>query len=152
MAAVVASGHVRAVRGAVLDVTFESAHLPAIDEALHVGDGLIAEVQSHLDATSVRAISLQATSGLSRGTQVHATGSPLTAPVGDPVLPGSLGGGEAGGCRCFVHATPRAGTCNHRRGTTTACSSHTKPSVAAVADTSYLANDADQGTRHDTRV
>jgi len=86
MPAAVASGYVRAVRGAVLDVAFDGAILPAIDAALRIGDGLIAEVQSHLDATSVRAIALQATSGLSRGTPVHATGGPLTAPVGDAVL------------------------------------------------------------------
>lgn len=86
MPSAVASGHVRAVRGAVLDVAFDNAILPAIDEALNVGDGLIAEVQSHLDATTVRAIALQATSGLSRGTPVHAIGGPLTSPVGDAVL------------------------------------------------------------------
>jgi F-type H+-transporting ATPase subunit beta len=34
----------------------------------------------------VRAIALQATSGLRRGTEVQSTGGPLTAPVGDAVL------------------------------------------------------------------
>jgi F-type H+/Na+-transporting ATPase subunit beta len=81
------TGRIRAVRGAVLDVTFDRAPLPAIDEALRIGDaGPIAEVQSHLDATTVRAIALQATTGLQRGMPVRATGGPLTAPVGDAAL------------------------------------------------------------------
>ncbi|HTW69689.1 MAG TPA: F0F1 ATP synthase subunit beta [Acetobacteraceae bacterium] len=76
-----------AIRGAVLDVAFDGGHLPAIDEALRIGDaGLIAEVQSHLDPSSVRAVALQATAGLHRGMPVRATGGPLTAPVGDAVL------------------------------------------------------------------
>jgi F-type H+/Na+-transporting ATPase subunit beta len=82
-------GRVRAIRGAVLDVAFDGDSLPAIDEALHIDDGdlrLIAEVQSHLDAKTVRAIAMQATSGLRRGTAVQPTGGPLTAPVGDAVL------------------------------------------------------------------
>ncbi len=88
-AAVASPGRVRAIRGAVLDVAFDGGTLPAIGEALHIADAnlrLIAEVQSHLDAATVRAIALQATSGLCRGTAVQPTGGPLTAPVGDAVL------------------------------------------------------------------
>jgi F-type H+/Na+-transporting ATPase subunit beta len=84
------SGRVRAVRGAVVDVTFTCNSLPAIGEALRIGTDaaspLIAEVQSHLDAATARAVALHATAGLSRGTPVYATGGPLTAPVGDAVL------------------------------------------------------------------
>ena len=52
-------GRVTAVRGAVLDVAFEGATLPPIDDALLItpekGAPIIAEVQSHLDeATSPR--------------------------------------------------------------------------------------------------
>ena len=47
---------------------------------------LIAEVQSHLDATTVRAVALQPTAGLRRGTEAQATGEPITMPVGDAVL------------------------------------------------------------------
>jgi len=82
-------GRVRAVRGAVLDVAFDDGALPPIGDALHVADGnltLIAEVQSHLNSHTVRAIALQATSGLRRGIAVQPTGGPLTAPVGDGVL------------------------------------------------------------------
>jgi len=78
------------VRGAVLDVAFEAAALPAIEEALRVEwdrpAPLIAEVQSHLDARTVRAIAMQDTAGLARGVAVRATGGPITVPVGDAVL------------------------------------------------------------------
>ena len=53
-------GRVTAVRGAVLDVAFEGATLPPIDDALLItpdkGAPIIAEVQSHLDEATVRAI------------------------------------------------------------------------------------------------
>ena len=83
-------GTVTAVRGAVLDVGFAGDSLPKIDEALIVEwdrDGaLVAEVQNHLDAHTVRAIAMQSTAGLSRGTPVRATGEPIAVPVGDAVL------------------------------------------------------------------
>ena len=90
MAATPRSGQVVAVRGPVLDVRFPTPPLPRINEALHVAwdrpAPLIAEVQSHLDPVTVRAIALAETAGLRRGTEVRATGGPLTVPVGDPVL------------------------------------------------------------------
>jgi F-type H+-transporting ATPase subunit beta len=71
-------GKVRAVRGAVLDVSFPPDALPAIGDALRLdmaGDRvLLAEVQSHLDVTTARAVALHATAGLSRGSPVMATG------------------------------------------------------------------------------
>ena len=74
----------------MLDVAFETAALPAIETALIVewdrSAPLIAEVQSHLDTTTVRAIALQDTAGLARGVAVHATGAPITVPVGEAVL------------------------------------------------------------------
>ncbi len=74
----------------MLDVAFETAALPAIETALLVlwdrATPLNAEVQSHLDARTVRAIALQDTAGLARGVAVHATGGPITVPVGDAVL------------------------------------------------------------------
>ena len=81
---------ITAVRGAVVDVTFPQGPLPQINEALRIewdrqGE-MLAEVQSHLDAHTVRAIALQATAGLSRGTTVAATGAPITVPVGSSVL------------------------------------------------------------------
>ena len=84
------SGKVLAVRGAVVDVAFEGGKLPQIDEALAVQwdqpETLIVEVQAHLDANTVRGVALQATAGLKRGVRVHATGGPITVPVGDSVL------------------------------------------------------------------
>ncbi|HVJ41799.1 MAG TPA: hypothetical protein VM639_09885, partial [Dongiaceae bacterium] len=48
------TGHVLAVRGAVIDVAFPSGALPLIDHGLRIeGDGgvpILAEVQAHLDA------------------------------------------------------------------------------------------------------
>ena len=81
---------ITAVRGAVVDVTFPQGPLPQINEALRIewdrqGE-MLAEVQSHLDAHTVRTIALQATAGLSRGTTVAATGAPITVPVGSSVL------------------------------------------------------------------
>ncbi len=83
-------GRVVAVRGPVLDIEFPPNALPPLEEALVVEWGgretLIAEVQAHLDATTVRAIALQATAGLQRGTRVVSTGGPITVPVGEAVL------------------------------------------------------------------
>jgi F-type H+/Na+-transporting ATPase subunit beta len=83
-------GRVRAVRGAVVDVVFPTGALPAIGDALRVAADterpLLAEVQSHLDSATARAVVLHSTAGLQRGTSVYPTGGTLTAPVGDAVL------------------------------------------------------------------
>lgn len=83
------TGTVLSVRGAVVDVHFDGA-LPAIETALAVvwdrPGQLTLEVHSHLDVSTVRAVALQETAGLKRGTPVQATGSAVTVPVGDAVL------------------------------------------------------------------
>lgn len=83
-------GKVVAVHGAVIDAVFDNGRLPQLDEALVVGwdrpDALIVEVQAHLDEHTVRGVALQPTAGLRRGTDVYATGSPVTIPVGDAML------------------------------------------------------------------
>jgi F-type H+-transporting ATPase subunit beta len=83
-------GMVIAVRGAVVDVLFADAVLPAIDTAMIVDwdrpEPLVLEVHSHVDPRTVRAIALQATMGLARNTKVRATGAPVAVPVGDAVL------------------------------------------------------------------
>jgi F-type H+-transporting ATPase subunit beta len=86
-----AVGRIAALRGPVIDVRFEAGQLPAIEEALQIPGGRIAEVQAHIDATSVRAVSLHPTSGLRRGLPVTATGEPITMPVGEAVLGRLLG-------------------------------------------------------------
>lgn len=82
-------GTILSVRGAVVDVAFDGT-LPAIETALAVAwdrpEQLTLEVHSHLDISTVRAVALQETAGLKRGTAVHATGSAVTVPVGDAIL------------------------------------------------------------------
>ncbi|MBW4330230.1 F0F1 ATP synthase subunit beta [Stakelama sp. CBK3Z-3] len=83
------AGRVVAIRGPVIEVAFPEGELPPVNEALavHAPTGnLIAEVQSHEDAHTVRAVALQATHGLARGVKVDATGAPVSVPVGDAVL------------------------------------------------------------------
>lgn len=82
-------GYVLSVRGAVLDVRFPSGDLPGMNDALKIGSdrqNIVAEVQSHLDTDTVRAIALQSTYGLRRGERVVATGGPVKVPVGEAVL------------------------------------------------------------------
>jgi F-type H+/Na+-transporting ATPase subunit beta len=85
-----AVGRVSAVRGAVLDVTFETGTLPPVEDALSIvrddGSRLTAEVEAHLGATTLRALALQSTAGLKRGARVEAQGGPLEVPVGEAVL------------------------------------------------------------------
>jgi F-type H+-transporting ATPase subunit beta len=83
-------GYVVAVRGAIVDVAFGGAPLPAVGEALVVTPGdlapVLAEVEAHLSETTVRALALQTTAGLRRGTRVEASGGAIEAPVGEAVL------------------------------------------------------------------
>ncbi len=84
------AGRVVAVRGAVVDLTFHAGELPPIDTAIAIdaddGRTIVAEVQAHLDACTVRALALQSTNGLPRGAPAQASGRPLDVPVGDAVL------------------------------------------------------------------
>lgn len=84
------AGRVVAVHGSVVDIRFPPGCLPAIREAVMIewdlGRPLIAEVQQHLDAVTVRAVALENTAGLNRGTATRATGAPVYVPVGEAVL------------------------------------------------------------------
>jgi F-type H+/Na+-transporting ATPase subunit beta len=84
------AGIVEAIRGSVLDVSFPDGSLPALAEALEIeapdGGRLVAEVQSHADPGTVRAVALAATSGLRRGARVRRRGGPIAVPVGQAVL------------------------------------------------------------------
>jgi F-type H+/Na+-transporting ATPase subunit beta len=83
------TGKVSQVVGVVVDAEFESGELPAIFDALEVKIGqktLLLEVAQHLSERSVRAIALSDTDGLKRGTEVLATGAPISVPVGDETL------------------------------------------------------------------
>lgn len=73
-----------------MDVEFgDGATLPNIYDALEVKrtEGkLVAEVHQHLGGNRVRAVAMGSTDGLARGTEVVATGAPISVPVGKAVL------------------------------------------------------------------
>jgi F-type H+-transporting ATPase subunit beta len=84
-----AAGSVAQVIGPVVDVTFPEGSLPAILNALETeidGRRLVFEVAQHLGENTVRAIAMDSTDGLSRGTQVTDTGIAITVPVGPATL------------------------------------------------------------------
>jgi len=79
-------GKITQVVGVVVDVEFTKGNLPAIYNALETKIGkknILLEVAQHLDESSVRAISLASTDGLSRGDEVKDTGAPVSVPVGN---------------------------------------------------------------------
>ena len=71
--------------GVVVDVEFAKGQLPAIYDALTVGE-VVLEVAQHLSETTVRAIALSSTDGLQRGAAVEATGAPISVPVGESTM------------------------------------------------------------------
>ena len=84
-------GKVSQVIGPVVDVMFENneTELPNIYDSLEItrnnGDKLILECQQHIGEDTVRAISMETTDGISRGTEVIATGAPIKMPAGDDI-------------------------------------------------------------------
>ncbi len=56
------------------------------DIAAHETDYLVCEVQQHLGDDRVRAVAMDTTDGLARGTEVIDTGAPITVPVGEATL------------------------------------------------------------------
>ncbi len=94
-----ADGRIMAVIGPVIDVQFPPESLPEINYALKFevegvagasGEEatvtLTAEVAQHLGDDVVRAIVMQPTDGLRRGTPVRNTGAPISVPVGQGIL------------------------------------------------------------------
>ena len=85
----VQQGVVAQVIGPVVDVRFpQGVELPNILDALEVqvpGGKLILETQKHIGEDTIRAISMDATEGLSRGMQVEATGSGIQMPTGEAI-------------------------------------------------------------------
>src|SRR5256714_282927 len=84
------TGRVVRVIGPVVDVGVPRGAMPGIFNALKVdvelSEGtktLTMEVAQHLGDDMIRAISMQPTDGLVRGTEVTDTGGPITVPVGD---------------------------------------------------------------------
>src|SRR3974377_1707837 len=80
-------GTVDAVRGSVVDVYFPEK-VPPLYHILKTGEQgeVVIEVVSHLDARTVRGITLTPTRGLARGSEVFDTGETLKVPVGERVL------------------------------------------------------------------
>jgi F-type H+-transporting ATPase subunit beta len=81
-------GTVAQVIGPVVDVDFTEGNLPEILNALHIekdGGLLTLEVAQHLGENRVRAIAMDSTDGLTRGTEVKDTGSPISMPVGEDI-------------------------------------------------------------------
>ena len=83
------TGKLLEIKGVVVDAVFPD-QLPAIYSALSItrpdGGELIAEVQQHLGDDRVRAVAMDATDGIARGTAVVDTGQPISVPVGDVTL------------------------------------------------------------------
>ncbi len=82
-------GRIRQVTGAVVDVQFDSADLPAILNALETenqGQRLVLEVAQHLGENTVRTIAMDSTEGLVRGQDVADTGQAIAIPVGEATL------------------------------------------------------------------
>ncbi|MCA0157315.1 MULTISPECIES: F0F1 ATP synthase subunit beta [Tsukamurella] len=87
-----ATGRVTRVIGPVVDIEFPRGAVPALFNALRaeitlpsVAKTLTLEVAQHLGDNLVRAISMQPTDGLVRGTDVTDSGFPIRVPVGDVV-------------------------------------------------------------------
>lgn len=84
-------GKIVQVMGAVVDVAFDAANVPAILNALTLvnpvtKEELVLEVAGHMGSGRVRTISMKSTDGLKRGVAVTDTGAPISVPVGQEIL------------------------------------------------------------------
>jgi F-type H+/Na+-transporting ATPase subunit beta len=98
-------GRVEQVTGVVIEAVFDSGNLPEINNALEVtivdesssgshelkagtdkGRVLVCEVQQQLGDDRVRAVAMDTTDGLARGTEIVDTGGPISVPVGRETL------------------------------------------------------------------
>jgi F-type H+-transporting ATPase subunit beta len=78
----------------VLDVEFESEHLPELYNALRIREktdagtdiDVVVEVQQHIGRNQVRAVAMSSTDAVVRGMKVEDTGGPITVPVGEAAL------------------------------------------------------------------
>jgi F-type H+/Na+-transporting ATPase subunit beta len=87
-------GKVVQVIGPVLDVEFESEHLPELYNALTINSksdagadiSVTSEVQQHIGRNQVRAVAMSSTDAVVRGMDVVDTGAPIMVPVGAAAL------------------------------------------------------------------
>ncbi|HEY4280733.1 MAG TPA: F0F1 ATP synthase subunit beta [Conexibacter sp.] len=108
-------GRIEEIQGVVIEAVFPD-QLPHINNAITIqrADGvLVCEVQQHLGDDRIRAVAMDSTDGLARGTEVVDTGGPITVPVGRATLgrifnvlgePIDLGGDVATTERRPIHA------------------------------------------------
>src|SRR5712671_3133211 len=94
-------GRIEEIQGVVIEAVFPDK-LPEINHAIVIhresnpeeqegisagtGLDLVCEVQQHLGDDRVRAVAMDTTDGLARGTEVEDTGGPITVPVGEVTL------------------------------------------------------------------
>ncbi|MGI8920768.1 MAG: F0F1 ATP synthase subunit beta [Solirubrobacteraceae bacterium] len=83
-------GRIEEIQGVVIEAVFED-ELPEINHAITVERGgdegiLVCEVQQHLGDDRLRAVAMDSTDGIARGSEVTDTGGPITVPVGDVTL------------------------------------------------------------------
>src|SRR4051812_5751649 len=91
-------GRIEEIQGVVIEAVFpdklpeinsaiviEREDNPEEEEGVSAGTGtrLVCEVQQHLGDDRVRAVAMDTTDGLARGTEVIDTGGPITVPVGE---------------------------------------------------------------------
>jgi F-type H+-transporting ATPase subunit beta len=86
-------GRIEAIQGVVIEAVFPDK-LPEIYHAVKIrrpagaieGEFLVCEVQQHLGDDRIRAVALDTTDGLARGTEVIDTRAPIRVPVGRETL------------------------------------------------------------------
>ena len=82
-------GKVIQIIGPVLDIKFESGHLPDILNAIEIeydGAKVVCEVASQIGDDVVRCIAMSSTDGMPRGIDAVDTGTGITVPVGPETL------------------------------------------------------------------
>ncbi|HEX5620495.1 MAG TPA: F0F1 ATP synthase subunit beta, partial [Solirubrobacteraceae bacterium] len=91
------TGRIEEIQGVVIEAVFPD-ELPEIYSAIvvkrenpegqdeNISGDLVCEVQQHLGDDRVRAVAMDSTDGLARGTEVIDTGGPITVPVGKVTL------------------------------------------------------------------
>ena len=87
-------GRIKQIIGPIIDVEFESGHLPAIYNAIRVTNpsindkewNLVLEVAQHLGENTVRCVAMDSTDGMVRGHPAKDTGAQIQMPVGRETL------------------------------------------------------------------
>lgn len=82
-------GKVVQIIGAVIDIRFDTAKLPQINDSIEIVDKdrvIVCEVAQHIGDGVVRTVAMSSTDGLKRGMEAKNTGAPIQVPVGPKVL------------------------------------------------------------------